>query len=55
MHAMWRDGTFYVGDPDATEHEVDAANAVRVHSSSVRGFAHLPITVKKVPITVKKV
>ena len=35
--------------------EVDAANAVRVHSSSVRGFAHLPITVKKVPITVKKV
>ena len=27
--------------------EVDAANAVRVHSSSVRGFAHLPITVKR--------
>ena len=27
--------------------EVDAAGAVRVHSSSVRGFAHLPITVKK--------
>lgn len=27
--------------------EVDATNAVRVHSSSVRGFAHLPITVKK--------
>lgn len=26
-------------------YEVDAANAVRVHSSSVRGFAHLPITV----------
>jgi cytochrome P450 len=26
---------------------VDDANAVRVHSSSVRGFAHLPITVKK--------
>jgi transposase len=19
MHAMWRDGTFYVGDPDATQ------------------------------------
>jgi len=27
-------------------YEVDQANAVRVHSSSVRGFAHLPITVK---------
>lgn len=25
--------------------EVDEANAVRVHSSNVRGFAHLPITV----------
>jgi transposase len=24
MHAMWRDGTFYVGDPDATEEEVAA-------------------------------
>lgn len=29
-------------------YEVDEANAVRVHSSSVRGFAHLPITVTKV-------
>lgn len=29
-------------------YEVDEAGAVRVHSSSVRGFAHLPITVKKV-------
>ncbi|MHC9294394.1 cytochrome P450 [Mycobacterium sp. LTG2003] len=28
-------------------YEVDEANAVRVHSSSVRGFAHLPITVEK--------
>jgi cytochrome P450 len=28
--------------------DVDEAGAVRVHSSSVRGFAHLPITVKKV-------
>jgi cytochrome P450 len=28
--------------------DVDDANAVRVHSSSVRGFAHLPISVKKV-------
>lgn len=27
-------------------YQVDAANAVRVHSSNVRGFAHLPITVK---------
>jgi hypothetical protein len=26
---------------------VDTAGAVRVHSSSVRGFAHLPITVTK--------
>ncbi len=26
-------------------YEVDEANAVRVHSSNVRGFAHLPITV----------
>ncbi|MGI9125670.1 MAG: cytochrome P450 [Mycobacterium sp.] len=29
-------------------YDVDEAGAVRVHSSSVRGFAHLPITVKKV-------
>lgn len=28
-------------------YEVDGAGAVRVHSSSVRGFAHLPITVTK--------
>ncbi|WP_319449651.1 MULTISPECIES: cytochrome P450 [unclassified Mycobacterium] len=27
-------------------YEVDEANSVRVHSSSVRGFAHLPINVK---------
>ena len=27
-------------------YEVDEANAVRVHSSSVRGFAHLPMTVE---------
>jgi cytochrome P450 len=27
--------------------EVDETNSVRVHSSNVRGFAHLPITVKK--------
>ena len=34
-------------------YEVDTDAAVRVHSSNVRGFAHLPITVK--PRTVKKV
>lgn len=28
-------------------YEIDEANAVRVHSSNVRGFANLPITVKK--------
>jgi cytochrome P450 len=27
-------------------YQVDEANAVRVHSSNVRGFAHLPMTVK---------
>ena len=27
-------------------YEVDEANAVRVHSSNVRGFAHLPMTVE---------
>ena len=27
-------------------YEIDEANAVRVHSSSVRGFAHLPMTVQ---------
>ena len=34
-------------------YDVDTDAAVRVHSSNVRGFARLPITVK--PITVKKV
>jgi hypothetical protein len=29
-------------------YEVDEDNAVRVHSSNVRGFAHLPITVEVV-------
>ena len=29
-------------------YEVDETNAVRVHSSNVRGFAHLPITVETV-------
>jgi cytochrome P450 len=27
-------------------YHVDEANSVRVHSSNVRGFAHLPITVQ---------
>ena len=27
-------------------YEVDEANAVRVHSSNVRGFAHLPMTLQ---------
>jgi cytochrome P450 len=27
-------------------YQVDEANAVRVHSSNVRGFAYLPITVE---------
>ena len=30
-----------------TGYDVDAANAVRVHSSNVRGFASLPISVKR--------
>ncbi|RDH78785.1 cytochrome P450 [Mycolicibacterium moriokaense] len=29
-------------------YEIDEANAVRVHSSNVRGFAHLPMTVETV-------
>jgi len=27
MHAMWRDGTSYVGDATAKQHDVDAWNA----------------------------
>ncbi|WP_306119160.1 MULTISPECIES: IS110 family transposase [unclassified Roseitalea] len=30
MHAMWRDGTFYVGDPSAEQPDVDAWNAAKV-------------------------
>jgi transposase len=30
MHAMWRDGTFYASNPDATEHDVNAANAAKL-------------------------
>ncbi len=29
MHAMWRDGTFFVGDPNATEQEADSWNAAK--------------------------
>ncbi|WP_235523242.1 phage integrase central domain-containing protein [Sphingobium sp. Leaf26] len=30
MHAMWRDGTFYVGDPDTAEQEIAVRNAAKV-------------------------
>jgi len=30
MHAMWRDGTFYVGNPSAEQPDVDAWNAAKV-------------------------
>ena len=29
-------------------YQVDEANAIRVHSSNVRGFAHLPMTLEAV-------
>lgn len=29
MHAMWSDGTFYVGNPDATEQEIEASWAAK--------------------------
>lgn len=34
MHAMRRDGTFYVGDPDATKHETNRWNAAKVQRLS---------------------
>ena len=34
MHAMWRDGTFYVGDPRATAQERDATMAAKVQRLS---------------------
>ena len=34
MHAMWRDGTFYVGDPDAEAHEFDSAYAAKMQRLS---------------------
>lgn len=35
MHAMWRDGTFYVGDPDATAQDIDASNAAKLQRLSL--------------------
>ena len=35
MHAMWRDGTFYVGNPDASAHEVADWNAAKVQRLSM--------------------
>ena len=34
MHAMWRDGTFYVGDPDAETQEIDSAYAAKMQRLS---------------------
>ena len=34
MHAMWRDGTFYAGDPDASTQDVAALNAAKVQRLS---------------------
>lgn len=30
MHAMWRDGTFYVGDLDASEQETEAWESAKI-------------------------
>lgn len=30
MHAMWRDGTFYVGDPDASQQDIAAREAAKI-------------------------
>ncbi len=34
MHAMWRDGTFYVGDPDASMRDADANHAAKLQRLS---------------------
>jgi len=34
MHAMWRDGTFYIGDPDASEADIAAWNAAKAQRLS---------------------
>ncbi len=35
MHAMWRDGTFYVGDPEAGSADTDAWNAAKLQRLSI--------------------
>lgn len=35
MHAMWRDGTFYVGDPEASAQDIAARNASKVQRLSL--------------------
>lgn len=35
MHAMWRDGTFYVGDPGASTSETDAQHAAKLQRLSL--------------------
>ena len=34
MHAMWRDGTSYIGDASAEQHDIDAWNAAKVQRLS---------------------
>ena len=34
MHAMWRDGTFYIGDPDTSAQDNDASNAAKLRRLS---------------------
>jgi len=33
-HATWRDGTFYVGDRDTAEHDVNSASAAKLQRPS---------------------
>lgn len=35
MHAMWRDGTFYIGDPDASMSQSDAWNEAKLQRLSI--------------------
>ena len=42
MHAMWRDGTFYVGDPDRDAHEIDSVNASKLRRPTTCGRSELP-------------
>lgn len=34
MHAIWRDGTFYVGDPNASTQDIDVSNAKKLRRLS---------------------